>query len=224
MYKLKNRKNSFHKFLIIWFGELISSIGSGLSSFGLGVYVFTQTGLASATAIVTLCGFLPSLLLNPITGVLADRYDRRLLMIIGDSLSATGLIYILFCLICIAGFLFFATLPFANISIDVLIRSNIDNKLQGRAWGLISLISQFGSVAAYASVGFLADYVFTPLLTDNGLLAGTIGRIIGTGAGRGTGFLIIIAGAILAISACFICKVQSIRKLEVVNVSTNYKE
>lgn len=90
---MKNNKDSFRKFLIIWFGELISSIGSGLSSFGLGVYVYTETGLASATALVTLCGFLPSVLLNPITGVLTDRYDRRLLMIIGDSLSATGLIY-----------------------------------------------------------------------------------------------------------------------------------
>ena len=77
---MKNNKDSFRKFLIIWFGELISSIGSGLSSFGLGVYVYTETGLASATALVTLCGFLPSVLLNPITGVLADRYDRRLLL------------------------------------------------------------------------------------------------------------------------------------------------
>lgn len=40
-----------------------------------------------------------------------------------------------------AGFLFFAMLPFANASLDYLLRTNIDNRLQGRAWGLIGLIS-----------------------------------------------------------------------------------
>lgn len=33
------------KFLIIWTGELLSTIGSGLTAFGLGVYVYQQTGM-----------------------------------------------------------------------------------------------------------------------------------------------------------------------------------
>ena len=45
---------NFNKFLLLWTGELVSAIGSGLTSFGLGVYVFQQTGMASATALVTL--------------------------------------------------------------------------------------------------------------------------------------------------------------------------
>ncbi|WP_245742619.1 MFS transporter [Fontibacillus panacisegetis] len=86
---------SFRKFLLLWSGQLTSAIGSGLTSFGLGIYVFQQTGKASAMALVTLLAFMPSLLLSAFAGVLADRYDRRLLMMLGDSLSATGLIYIL---------------------------------------------------------------------------------------------------------------------------------
>ncbi|MGV2795097.1 MFS transporter, partial [Clostridium perfringens] len=46
-----------------------------------------------------LLAFLPSLLLTPLAGVLADRYDRRLLMVAGDSLSAAGLVYILVCML-----------------------------------------------------------------------------------------------------------------------------
>lgn len=89
-----NQDKSFNKFLILWFGELISIIGSGLTSFGLGVYVFQTTNNASSVALVTLLAFLPTILLSAPAGVLADRFDRRLLMILGDSLSALGLIYI----------------------------------------------------------------------------------------------------------------------------------
>ena len=86
------------KFLIIWVGELLSTIGSGLTAFGLGVYVYQQTGMATATALISLLALLPTVLLGPVAGVLADRYDRRLLMVLGDGFSALGLFYILFCL------------------------------------------------------------------------------------------------------------------------------
>lgn len=88
----------FKKFLLLWFGELISSVGGGLTSFGLTVYVFSRTGSAASTAIIALLAFLPNLLLGIPAGVLADRIDRRLLMMLGDGLSAIGLIYILICM------------------------------------------------------------------------------------------------------------------------------
>ncbi|MEB2299118.1 hypothetical protein LAV72_05705 [Lysinibacillus xylanilyticus] len=37
----------FKKFLLLWSGQLISTIGSGLTAFGLGIYVFQQTGFGS---------------------------------------------------------------------------------------------------------------------------------------------------------------------------------
>ena len=76
----------------------MSSIGSGLTSFGLGVYVFRQTGSAADMALVSLLAFLPALLLSVPAGVLADRYDRRLLMMVGDGFSALGILYIFFCM------------------------------------------------------------------------------------------------------------------------------
>ncbi len=94
----KNNKSNFSKFILLWAGELISGVGGGLTSFGLGVYVFQKTGSAASMALVTLLAFLPTLLFSVPAGVLADRYDRRLLMMIGDGCSALGIFYMLVCM------------------------------------------------------------------------------------------------------------------------------
>ena len=92
------KPSGYSRFLLLWAGSMISQIGGGLTSFGLGVYIYNRTGSAAQMAVVTLLGFLPMLLLSVPTGVLADRMDRRLLMIIGDGCSAIGIIYILVCM------------------------------------------------------------------------------------------------------------------------------
>lgn len=419
--------NAFRKFIILWLGELVSSIGSGLTAFGLGVYVFQTTHSATAVSLVTLCTFLPMILLSPVGGVLADRFDRRLMMLLGDGGSALGLIYIVIVMfsgeaqlwqLCVgvtissifasltdpaykatitdllpeeqfakasglvqlagsskylfspllagmllavvdiealliidistvfitiitisavrrslvtksvskkqfslakdlkegwqvlvsrkgvlaltllltvvtfymgilqtlftpmvlplsnaktlgivqsvsatglllgslfigvfnvnqrytrvlsvgllvagiffsligvssniyviaaAGFLFFATLPFVNTSADVLIRTNIPNEAQGRAWGMIGVVSQFGYVAAYASAGLLSDHIFNPLMDEGGLLASTVGKWIGSGQGRGIGLLFIISGVLVIVLALVMARMKSIRALE----------
>lgn len=94
-----DKKGNFGKFMLLWAGELVSSIGGGLTSFGLGVYVFNQTGSAAGMALITLLGFLPTFLFSVPAGVLADRYDRRILMMIGDGFSAFGILYILICML-----------------------------------------------------------------------------------------------------------------------------
>lgn len=421
------KEDKFKKFLIIWLGELISNIGSGMTAFGIGVYVWQLTHSAVDVSMVETAALLPMIILCPAAGVLADRFDRRLLMILGDTVAAFGLIVMLvlmktghiqvwqICLcvgfdsafvalldpsykatitdlltedeyakasgmvsiassskflispiigglilassgvemilivdiltfvvtvvaifavrkslmaksqvnkemnffkdlkegwliileskgvlqlvilvsvlmfymgfiqvlskpmilsftsekttgilqtvvacgmmvssimigsgtlkkkyvnvmvasfivsgitmagfgattsipvIIISGFLFFASLPYATTSIDVLIRKSIDNEKQGRAWGLISLISQLGYVIAYVLAGVLADYVFNPALVEGGVLADTVGKIIGTGEARGIGFLIILAGLGLIITALIVSKSKSIREME----------
>ena len=99
---MKYKKSNFSKFLLLWAGEFISAIGGGLTSFGLGVYVFQQTGSAGSMALVTLLAFLPTLLLSVPAGVLADRHDRRLLMMVGDGCSAFGILYILLCMMTVS--------------------------------------------------------------------------------------------------------------------------
>ena len=412
-------------FYKLWLGELISNIGSGMTAFALSVYVYEKTGSVSYVSLITLLSFMPSIILSPIGGLLADRYDRRLLMIIGDLFSGLGLIYILWniqageksivpifvgitfssiftsllepsyratltdileeenyakangliqvagsakylispviagvilsvadirvillldiltfittclmiflvrksmnsetqnykkdsfkglleglfiikenrgiyslviimffvcffmgfiqilirpmilalssvktagimeslcalglligslwigiagikknyskilavaCFFCgifmsmtgvnenlaiigISTFLFFSTLPFMNSCADVLVRVSVPNELQGRVWGLISLITQMGTVVAYIISGVMADYVFEPMFNKNGILVENIGIIIGTGKGRGIGFMLILSGIGMLIMAIIIWKNREIREV-----------
>ena len=113
----------------------------------------------------------------------------------------------------ISTFLFFSTLPFMNSCADVLVRVSIPNELQGRVWGLISLITQMGTVAAYIISGIMADYIFEPMFNKNGLLVKNIGIIIGTGKGRGIGFMLILSGIGMFIMAIIIWKNGEIREV-----------
>lgn len=87
--------SSFKKFLVLWSGQLVAAIGHGITAFALGVYAFSFNQSSFDSSMVLLLGFLPSVVLMVPAGVLADRYDRRLLMIIADGLSAIGVLYIL---------------------------------------------------------------------------------------------------------------------------------
>ena len=59
---------TFKKFLIIWLGQLMSAIGSGLTAFALGVYVFQKTQSATAFSLIILFSFLPPFVLLPFAG------------------------------------------------------------------------------------------------------------------------------------------------------------
>ena len=157
-------KKNFRKFLLLWSGELISTIGGGLTSFGLGVYIFQQTGSAASMALVTLLGFLPTLLLSVPAGVLADRYDRRLLMMIGDGCSAVGILYILICMmnggaslaqICIGVFVsaFFSAL--LEPSFRATITDLLTKEEYSRASGLVSLAGSARYLFSPVIAGFL---------------------------------------------------------------------
>ena len=75
-------------FVIIWLGQVISIAGSSLTNFGLGVWIFQQTGDAMPFTLTVLFGSLPRVLLLPVAGSVADRWNRRWLMILGDTGNA----------------------------------------------------------------------------------------------------------------------------------------
>lgn len=80
-------KGGAQTFLLIWFGQLVSLIGSGLTGFALGVWVYQRTGSATQFALITLCATLPGILASPLAGVLVDRWDRRLVMLLSDCVA-----------------------------------------------------------------------------------------------------------------------------------------
>lgn len=84
------------QFLTIFAGQMGSVIGSGLTSFALGVYVYQQTGSATDYAMILLATFLPAMIVSPLAGPLVDRFNRRTVMICTDSFAAMGTFLLLF--------------------------------------------------------------------------------------------------------------------------------
>jgi MFS family permease len=72
-------------FFVIWSGQLVSTIGSGLTGFALGVWIYQDTGSVTLFAMNMLAVAVPNLLVSPIAGVLVDRWDRRWVMIMSDT-------------------------------------------------------------------------------------------------------------------------------------------
>ena len=166
---MKNKSN-FNKFLLLWSGELISAIGGGLSSFGLGVYVFGRTGSAGSMALVTLLAFLPTLLLSAPAGVLADRYDRRLLLMIGDGLSALGMVYILVCMMTGGAELY-------QICIGVFISSVFSSLLEPSYKATVTDLltpEEYSKASGMVSLAGSARYLISPLLAGLLLEVGSI--------------------------------------------------
>ncbi len=79
-------------FVIIWAGQLVSTLGSAITSFCLGVWVYETTAYSTLFATSMLAWVLPNLLLSPVAGVSGPIVvDRRLVMIFADTGAALEL-------------------------------------------------------------------------------------------------------------------------------------
>ena len=146
--------------MLLWVGAMISSIGSGLTSFGLGVYIFQKTGSAADMALVTLLGFLPTLLLSVPAGVLADKYDRRILMMIGDGLSAMGILFILVCMMTGEAQLW-------QICMGVFVSGSFSALLEPAFRATITDLltkEEFSKASGLVSMAGSARYLFSPII------------------------------------------------------------
>jgi DHA3 family macrolide efflux protein-like MFS transporter len=86
-------------FFTIWFGQLVSHLGSQLTGFALGVWVYDQTRSVSLLALTQVAMQVPYVFLSPLAGVFADRWNRRTAMIVSDigaslSVLAVGSLYL----------------------------------------------------------------------------------------------------------------------------------
>jgi MFS transporter, DHA3 family, macrolide efflux protein len=82
-----NEQSPFYRmraFLTIWAGQLISLIGSQLTGFALGVWVYDQTHSVLLLALTQIAMQAPFVVLSPLAGVLADRWNRRTAMMVSD--------------------------------------------------------------------------------------------------------------------------------------------
>jgi DHA3 family macrolide efflux protein-like MFS transporter len=92
-----NRFSGMLGFGVVWVGQVLSLLGSSMTSFALTIWAWQLTGRATALALVGFCAFFPLVALSPIAGALVDRWNRKTVMILSDLAAglATIAIFIL---------------------------------------------------------------------------------------------------------------------------------
>lgn len=155
-------------------GSFINSLGTGLSAFGLAVVILRTYGTASSVAAVQMSAFAPIVLLAPLAGALADRYDRRLMMIIGDAGSILGLGIILAALssprpslawVCAGAVISSCLAALTEPALRASVTDLVTEEDYVRSSGLLQLASAAKYLLAPAAAGFLM-----PLVGVRGLL------------------------------------------------------
>ena len=144
-------------FTVVWIGQIISILASGMSGFGLSIWMFEQTKSATAMGFMQVSFILPFLLLSPIAGVMVDRYNRKLMMMISDFVAVTATFAIL--ILQATGHLQFWHLYIANVfyglgntfqwpAYSAAISTMVPKEQYGRANGLMSLMEAGPGVLA----------------------------------------------------------------------------
>jgi len=77
-------------FFVVTLGQFVSMLGSGLTTFALSIWIFQQTGDLAILANMQFFAFLPGILMLPVAGAVADRWDKRKVMIISDLVAAAS--------------------------------------------------------------------------------------------------------------------------------------
>lgn len=94
-HKKPSPETGFSNFVVVWFGELISVIGTSMTTFALMIYAFNRVGRASTTALLGLASVLPFVLLSPIAGTIVDSHDRKRIMLAADAAAGFATIILL---------------------------------------------------------------------------------------------------------------------------------
>ena len=155
-------------FLIIWFGQLVSLLGTRMTTFALLIWAYQQTESATSVALLGFFAFVSSVLVSPFAGVWVDRWDRRRVMLLADT--GAGLMTVVLIVLFsndslqlwhlyvtqfIVGIFDAFQRPAYQASVTLL----IPKEHYARASGLRSLASSFGQVIAPFFAGFLLTIV-----------------------------------------------------------------
>lgn len=163
------KSHGMRTFLIIWFGQMISLVGSSLTSFGLGVWVYERTGSATEFALIAVAAVLPGILISPFAGAIVDRYDRRKVMIVSDLCAGLSTVII-------AVLLFNNSLQVWHIYLTAMLSSSASAFQQpAYAASISQLVSKnhYGRAAGLISSADAASRIIAPALA--GVLIGLIG-------------------------------------------------
>ena len=86
-------KHSFrqlHSFLLLWGSQTVSQLGTAMTDYAVIIWVFARKGTASSVTLLTVCAFLPTIFFRFLAGGVADRWNKKRIMLIADALAACG--------------------------------------------------------------------------------------------------------------------------------------
>lgn len=163
-----NRPTGMFAFTIVWLGQIVSVLASAMSQFALTIFMFTETGSATALGLMQVFFITPFLLISPIAGVLVDRHNRKLMMMVSDL--GAGIATIIILILQAAGMLEFWHLYFASViyglgmafqwpAYSAAISTMVPKAQLGRANGMMSLIEAGPGVLAPILAGALLPIV-----------------------------------------------------------------
>jgi MFS family permease len=159
-----NEQSGMRNFLIIASGQLVSTLGTGLTNFAISLWVLSHTGSVTQFGLLILIITLPGFFVTPLAGAAADRWSRRTVMILSDL--GAGLSILILSLLFFTNFvsiwLIAAALAVSSVcgafrspaylaSVSLL----VPKQQLGRANGIIQLGEGLGKILAPMLAGFL---------------------------------------------------------------------
>ncbi|MGG6298345.1 MFS transporter [Leptolyngbya sp. AN02str] len=167
-------------FIILWLGQLVSSVGSSMTYFALTLWVWQQTESATAIALILVFYQLPQIAISLFSGILVDRISRKRLLIFSD-IAAAG------CTIAVGILAAFQALQLWHIYLIAAIIGCFGN-IQSLTYStLVPLIVSKQHHARASSLGTIVSYaagILSPALA--GLLYPRVGLLGITAVDMGT--------------------------------------
>ena len=151
-----NINSSYRK---VWFARLISILGTGLTSFGVSVWVYTVTGKATPMVLILLFSILPAIFLAPFSGYLCDKYNRKAIIICVSYYEFNYFV------LCVFTFLDSCANFFDNNAYQASITTLVSPDEVKTANGMSQIIDSLDSIASPIVAGMLY-----PLIGLNGII------------------------------------------------------
>ena len=163
-----NRPTGMFGFTLVWLGQIISVLATNMSVFALTIWVFEKTGSATALGLMQVFFITPLLIITPFAGVLVDRHNRKLMMMVSDLTAglATVSILVLQAFGVLEVWHLYAAAVFQGLgnafqwpAYSAAISTMIPKEKYGRANGMMSLIEMGPGVLAPMLAGALLPLI-----------------------------------------------------------------
>ncbi|HEY5596026.1 MAG TPA: MFS transporter, partial [Candidatus Bipolaricaulota bacterium] len=163
-----SRPQGMMAFLVVWAGQVVSLLGTGMTVFALAIWAFETTGQATTLALMGFFSFGPTVLLSPIAGALVDRWNRKLVMMLSDLASGLATIALLLLYatdslqiwhLYVAGAFSGAFQAFQFPAYSAAVTLMLPKSQYARASGLLSLAESASAIAAPLLAGILLGVI-----------------------------------------------------------------